>query len=251
MATDRGSDEMACWLRKLREYARGARFEAERRAACDEYLEFVNTQGGLTGGGAWVAQVLDPTGALVAAGNVPPGDEAARAAVEEQVAESRWFLFNRHDRRWDKTLVELFVAETPDLPVHVVDGLLACTQAVHTVFTVVAGDGESVVLADQGGAVDDLYRVRLRAEEAWLVPGLVVAGPIVRWAGEYRFLAPPARWPQTVADVLGPQAVRPAPVVEPPPAPRGSQRPVERVARRPQAARYSSVGWLRRRRDEG
>lgn len=250
MATDRGSDEMACWLRKLREYARGARFEAERSAACDEYLELVNRQGGLTGGGAWVAQAVDPTGALVAAGEVPAGDEAARAAVEAQVAESRWFLFSRPDRRWDLTPVELFVVETPDLPAHVADGLLACAQAVHSVFGVVAGDRESVVLADQGGAVDDLYRVRLRAEEAWIVPGLVISGSIVRWAGEYRFLTPPARWPQKVSDVLGPQAARPEPAVAPPPA-RGSQRPVERVARRPQAARFSSVGWLRRRRDEG
>ncbi|MBI5832910.1 MAG: hypothetical protein HZB16_11470 [Armatimonadetes bacterium] len=181
MANRRGSEEMTAWLQRLRDYVRSASFDQERRLACEEYLGTM----------------------AVGAPTEPALAEHPVEQLETRVADSDWFLFHRCHSRWDRTPVRLFVEQTPDLPARVAENLLACEQSVGSVFCVVSGDTEAVVVHDLGGEAGDYYRVMLTEEQTWIVQGAMVRGRLVRWDGEYWFHGQPERWPALVRDVVG------------------------------------------------
>ncbi len=222
MANRRGSEEMAAWLQRLRDYVRSASFAQERRLACEEYLGTM----------------------AVGAPAEPALAEHPVEQLETRVADSDWFLFHRCHSRWDRTPVRLFVEQDPDLPANVVQDLLACEQSVGSVFCVVAGEGESVVVHDLGGESGDYYRVMLTEDQLWVTRGAMVRGRLVRWDGEYWFSGQPERWPAVVRDIVG---QRRGSALGGPPRGRGRGDDLTLSARR--VLRLASrTMWLRERR---
>jgi hypothetical protein len=224
MRSRRSVDEMTNWLQLLRDYVGGAAFASERRLACEEFFHAIGRAEARAVAETWCAS------------HEPATVQDAQEALERRIAFSDWFLFHRCHSHWDRTPVRLFVEENPALPDHVRANLLACENSVGSVFAVVSGAADAVVVQDLGGDSSDFYRVLLGDGQSWIVPGEMVRARLVRWDEAYWFHGPVERWPASPRDVVGDELL-------------GMSGDGEHLVQRRNALRFATrAGWLRDRR---